>query len=332
MANSIIRQVLFLLLLLLTITRSGRLAEIRWSFCIWKSQRILCVSFSGIGSRFCIYRLYVWSNFCSKYNSLWITLSTQSCVVLYSFSANLLHLVTIWLIVSSLSPHNLHLLVIIIIIIIFVLIALTEVRFLVLLIHWILFFISCRRISSFSFFVFLRSAWHQVLRPDQTQKRSVHCSTVPAFWTGCQLSWLQWIRFQAERTAEHLILRCRLDFASIRQFGLKGTRQIYPGSTGIKFGKEFVAVIWWLHEFWVVFFFFFHFLSIYLSIRSFPFLSFPSAAFFRIEYVPTSLSTLVCSHLVVIYEGLYFDLAQGQMNGAPNETRTHSCRFASLTC
>ena len=36
--------------------------------------------------------------------------------------------------------------------------------------------------------------------------------------------------------------------------------------------------------------------------------------------------------LVVIYEGLYFDLAQGQMNGAPNETRTHSCRFARLTC
>ncbi len=35
---------------------------------------------------------------------------------------------------------------------------------------------------------------------------------------------------------------------------------------------------------------------------------------------------------LVIYEGLYFDLAQGQMNGAPNETRTHSCRFASLTC
>ena len=33
---------------------------------------------------------------------------------------------------------------------------------------------------------------------------------------------------------------------------------------------------------------------------------------------------------VVINEGLYFDLAQGQMNGAPNETRTHSCRFASL--
>ena len=35
---------------------------------------------------------------------------------------------------------------------------------------------------------------------------------------------------------------------------------------------------------------------------------------------------------VVIYEALCFDVAQGQMNGAPNETRTHSCRFASLTC
>ena len=28
--------------------------------------------------------------------------------------------------------------------------------------------------------------------------------------------------------------------------------------------------------------------------------------------------------VVVIYEGLYFDLAQGQMNGAPNETDTCS--------
>ena len=37
-------------------------------------------------------------------------------------------------------------------------------------------------------------------------------------------------------------------------------------------------------------------------------------------------------YIIVIYEGLYFDLAQGQMNGAPNETWTHSCRFASLTC
>ena len=30
---------------------------------------------------------------------------------------------------------------------------------------------------------------------------------------------------------------------------------------------------------------------------------------------------------VVIYEGLYFDLAQGQMNGAPNETRGWSIQY-----
>ena len=34
----------------------------------------------------------------------------------------------------------------------------------------------------------------------------------------------------------------------------------------------------------------------------------------------------------VIYEALCFDVAQGRMNGAPNETRTHLCRFASLAC
>ena len=36
--------------------------------------------------------------------------------------------------------------------------------------------------------------------------------------------------------------------------------------------------------------------------------------------------------ITVIYKALCFDVAQGQMNGAPNETRTHSCRFASLAC
>ena len=34
----------------------------------------------------------------------------------------------------------------------------------------------------------------------------------------------------------------------------------------------------------------------------------------------------------VIYKALCFDVAQGRMSGAPNETRTHSCRFASLAC
>ena len=35
--------------------------------------------------------------------------------------------------------------------------------------------------------------------------------------------------------------------------------------------------------------------------------------------------------IVVIYEALCFDVAQGRMNEALNETRTHSCGFASLT-
>ena len=39
-----------------------------------------------------------------------------------------------------------------------------------------------------------------------------------------------------------------------------------------------------------------------------------------------------CNTVIVIYKALYFDVAQGRMNGAPNETRTHLCRFASLAC
>ena len=38
----------------------------------------------------------------------WITFPIQSCLVLYSLCANLLHSLIMWLIVSSLSPHNLH--------------------------------------------------------------------------------------------------------------------------------------------------------------------------------------------------------------------------------
>ena len=35
--------------------------------------------------------------------------------------------------------------------------------------------------------------------------------------------------------------------------------------------------------------------------------------------------------LNVIYEALCFDAAQGWMNGAPNETRNHSCRLLTIT-
>ena len=84
------------------------LAKIRGSVCISKPQRSLCISFSRTDSRLYIYHLFVWSNFNFLHNSRWIALHTQSCLVLYSFCANLPHALIIWLTVSSLSPHNLH--------------------------------------------------------------------------------------------------------------------------------------------------------------------------------------------------------------------------------
>ena len=77
---------------------------------ILKSQRILCVSFSRIDSQLCIYHLFVWLNLNFLHNSQWITLLTQLCQVLKTLSSNLLHSLNMWLIVSPLSPYNLHLL------------------------------------------------------------------------------------------------------------------------------------------------------------------------------------------------------------------------------
>ena len=45
-------------LFLLIITRSVHLAEIRWSVCILKSQRSLCVSFVRTDSELCIYHFF----------------------------------------------------------------------------------------------------------------------------------------------------------------------------------------------------------------------------------------------------------------------------------
>ena len=75
-----------------------------------KSHRNSWVSFSRTGSGLCIYHLLEWSNLNFLHVSKWITLPTQSCPALYSFCANLLHSLIMWLIVSSLSPHSLHLL------------------------------------------------------------------------------------------------------------------------------------------------------------------------------------------------------------------------------
>ena len=89
---------------------SGLLAEIRWSVYISKSHSCLCVLFSRSGVGLCTYHLLMRSNLNILHLSQWITLLTQSCLVLYFFCANLLHSLIMWLIVSSLSLHSLHLL------------------------------------------------------------------------------------------------------------------------------------------------------------------------------------------------------------------------------
>ena len=100
----------FLLFLLLIIIRSGLLAEIRWYVCMSKFHWSLCVSFSWTDAGLCTYHLLVWSDLNFLLISQWITLPTQSCLALYSFCDNLLHSLIMWLMVSSLSQHNLHLL------------------------------------------------------------------------------------------------------------------------------------------------------------------------------------------------------------------------------
>ena len=69
------------------------------SVCMLKSHGSLCVAFSMTGAGLCIYHLFVWSNLNFLNISQWITLSTQSCLALYSLCANLLHSLIIWLMV-----------------------------------------------------------------------------------------------------------------------------------------------------------------------------------------------------------------------------------------
>ena len=90
--------------------KSGRLAEIRLFVCMPKSHRSLFVSFSRTDTRLCIYNLLVWSNLNFLQVSQRITLPTDSYLVLYSFCANLLLSIIMWLMVSSLSLHCQHLL------------------------------------------------------------------------------------------------------------------------------------------------------------------------------------------------------------------------------
>ena len=72
--KSSILQILFFFSLI--IIRSSLLAEIRWSVCMSKSYRSLCVSFSRTGDGLCIHHLLVWSNLNFLHISQWITLPT----------------------------------------------------------------------------------------------------------------------------------------------------------------------------------------------------------------------------------------------------------------
>ena len=60
--NSASSLFFFLFFFLLTVTRSGRLAEIRGSVCSPKSPTMLWISFSRTDYGFYIYHLFVWSN------------------------------------------------------------------------------------------------------------------------------------------------------------------------------------------------------------------------------------------------------------------------------
>ena len=122
--------------------RSGLLAGIKWSVCMLKSHRSLCVAFSRTGAGLCIYHLFVWSNWNFLHISQWITLPTQSCLALYSFCANLLHSLSIWLIISSLSPHSLHLLFCCVLSILFIIISSFFFFFFLLFLFFLFLFLS----------------------------------------------------------------------------------------------------------------------------------------------------------------------------------------------
>ena len=49
------------------------------------------------------------------------------------------------------------------------------------------------------------------------------------------------------------------------------------------------------------------------------------------DVIPDTTNTTLALEYI-IHEALYFDVAQGRINGAPNETRTHTSRFANQAC
>ena len=88
---------------LLSITKAGLLSEIT------QSQRTLCVPFSRNKFWLVLISFVTMIKFQFLAQFSVDIFPTQSCLVLYSFCATLLHSLIMWLIVL-LSPHNLHLL------------------------------------------------------------------------------------------------------------------------------------------------------------------------------------------------------------------------------
>ena len=105
-ATSIIRQ---LYLLSSTSTKSGLLASMWWSVRTLKSQRSLQLSFSSTLSGTWLYHLSFRSNPHYPDKSQCIALALLSCRFLYSFCANFEQPLMMWLTVSFLSLHILHL-------------------------------------------------------------------------------------------------------------------------------------------------------------------------------------------------------------------------------
>ena len=94
---------------LMTILRSGHLANNRWYVYTSKFQIILHVSSFKTASRLSIYHFFFWSNLIFLHNPQRIIYCTKLCLVLYEICANVL-LFRMWLIVSSHLLHNSHLL------------------------------------------------------------------------------------------------------------------------------------------------------------------------------------------------------------------------------
>ena len=52
----------------------------------------------------------------------------------------------------------------------------------------------------------------------------------------------------------------------------------------------------------------------------------------KIEVLFRLKKKMFVTHTMEIYKAFCLDVAQGHMKGAPNETRTHSWRFAGRAC